>query len=106
MFERPFYSAIVAAICVAGILPSPCRSQQLDKSLFVRVVKSSNASSTNGALAAVDGNIATGSLTANLPESYWLAELGRPFRLDRIEVVNRPAPNAAELDGVTLRLFN
>ncbi|PYI89437.1 MAG: hypothetical protein DME26_01290 [Verrucomicrobia bacterium] len=89
-------SAIVAAICIAGILPSPCRS----------VVQSSNASSTNGALAAVDGNITTSSLTANLPGSYWVAELGRPFRLDRIEAVNRPAPNAAELDGLTLRLFS
>src|SRR5262245_4954146 len=106
MFERLSYLIIATAICVAALLPPLAFGQQLEKSQFVRVVQSSNASSTNGALLALDANIATSSLTANAPGSYWLAELGRPFPLDRIEVVNRPAPSDAELGGLKLRLFN
>lgn len=75
-------------------------------SLFVRVAQSSDAASTNGASRAVDGAAATFSLTTNAPGSYWTAELGRPFQLTRIEFVNRPAPNDAEMGGLTLRLFN
>src|SRR5262245_38063163 len=106
MFERLSYLIIATAICVAALLPPLAFGQQLDKSQFVRVVQSSNASSTNGALLALDSNTATSSLTANAPGSYWPAELGRPFPLDRIEIVNRPAPSDAELGGLKLRLFN
>ena len=73
---------------------------------FLSVVQSTDASSSNVASRAVDGSSATYSLTADLPGSYWLAALGRPFPLDRIEVVNRPAPGDSELAGLTLRLFN
>jgi len=73
---------------------------------FVDVTQSTDATPTHRALNAVDGSTSSFSLTADLPGSYWFAQLGRPYPLDRIELVNRSAPNDAELGGLTLRLFN
>ena len=83
--------------------PTVCSAARLS---FLTVVQSTDASSSNGAIRAVDGSPATYSLTADLPGSYWLASLGRPYPLDRIEIVNPPAPADTELAGLTLRLFN
>ena len=79
---------------------------QLPSSLFVRVAQSSDAASTNVASRALDGANGTFSLTADAPGSYWAAELGRPYSLTRIEVVNLTAPDDAAMNGLTLRLFN
>ena len=79
---------------------------QLAPNLFARVAQSSDASVANSAAAAMDGASGTFSLTANTPGSYWMAALGRPYPLTRIELVNRAAPNDAEMRGLTLRLFN
>lgn len=73
---------------------------------FYSVRQSTDASSSSGAIRAVDGANATSSLTQNLPGSYWAAELSRTFPLERIELVNRAAPDDKELAGLTLRLFN
>ncbi len=73
---------------------------------FGAVTQSSDASAANSARMAVDGATTTFSLTTDAPGSYWLAELGRPFPVERIELVNRPAPFDLELAGLTLRLFN
>ena len=54
----------------------------------------------------MDGLTATYSLTDDLPGSYWLGELGRPFVMERIEVVNRSTPDAVELAGLTLSVMN
>ena len=52
-------------------------SGQLPSSLFVRVAQSTDAAPGNGPLNAVDGSTATFSLTADVPGSFWTAELGR-----------------------------
>src|SRR5436190_167868 len=83
---------VVALTCVAA-------NGQLRSSLFVRVAQSSDASPTNNPLRAVDGANATFSLTADVPGSYWSAELGRPYLLTRLEVVNRTAPFDTEMSG-------
>jgi hypothetical protein len=73
---------------------------------FATVSQSSDATAATGALLAVDGSTNTFSLTASDPGSYWQAQFGRPFPLQRLEIVNRPVPFAAELGGLTLQLFN
>jgi len=73
---------------------------------FAEVTQSSDASAGNSALMAVDGAPGTFSLTANQPGSYWLAQLGRAFPLERIEVLNRSAPYDVQLAGLKLRLLN
>ena len=73
---------------------------------FSSTTQSSDASPANGPRMAVDGSTSTFSLTMDEPGSYWRAELGRPYPLERIEIVNRPAPFDLELSGQTLRLFN
>ncbi|MDF7806661.1 lamin tail domain-containing protein [Pontiellaceae bacterium B12219] len=73
---------------------------------FSSVFQSSDSSASTKAVNAVDGNAMSYSRTDNLPSSYWKAELGRPFELDRIELVNQPAPNDAEMEGLTLSLLN
>jgi hypothetical protein len=88
-----------------GYVLAPAVSSATSLSFF-SIVQSTDASSANGALRAVDGSSATFSLTADLPGSYWLADLGRPYPLERIEIVNRPAPGDTELAGQALHLFN
>src|SRR4051812_33382940 len=79
---------------------------QIGSSTFVPVAQSSDGSPASGARNALDTNNATFSLTADLPGSYWTAELGRPYSLTRVELVNRTAPADQEMNGLTLRLFN
>jgi len=73
---------------------------------FLRVFQSSDATSETTAALAVDDLASSFSLTGNLPGSYWMGELGRPFPCDRIELVNRAAPDDAEMEGLTLTVFN
>ena len=73
---------------------------------FLSVMQSTDASPSNVAIRAVDGSSATYSLTADLPGSFWLAALGRPYPVQRIEVVNRFAPGDTELAGLALRVLN
>ena len=79
---------------------------QLPAPRFVRVVQSADAAATNAAARALDGSTATFSLTPDAPGSYWTAELGRPYALTQIQLVNRAAPNDGEMSGLTLRLFH
>ena len=81
-------------------------SGRLNPSRFVRIAQSSDASPTNTASRAMDGAVATFSLTADQEGSFWTAELGRSYPLESIEIVNRAAPKDAEMDGLTLRLFD
>ncbi len=99
----PHAGLIKVLLVLALAVPTVCSAARLS---FLTVVQSTDASSSNGAIRAVDGSPATYSLTADLPGSYWLASLGRPYPLDRIEIVNPPAPADTELAGLTLRLFN
>lgn len=73
---------------------------------FREVRQSSDAAAANAATQAVDGVTGSFSLTQDLPGSYWRAELARPFPVERIEVLGRPAPFHTELSGLTLRLFD
>lgn len=73
---------------------------------FLSVRQSQDASSAHTADKAVDGVISSFSLTANEPGSSWLGELGRPYPLERIEVVNRASPDDAALEGLLVRLCN
>ena len=79
---------------------------QISPSRFLRIAQSSNASATNIATNALDGVVGTTSLTADVAGGFWTVELGRPFTLTRLEIVNRAAPNDAAMDGLTLRLSN
>ncbi|MDF7797979.1 lamin tail domain-containing protein [Pontiellaceae bacterium B1224] len=73
---------------------------------FAGVMQSSDAGAATSADKAVDDSTATYSLTDDLPGSYWQADLGRPHELGQIELVNRAAPDDAEMGGLTLSLFN
>jgi len=73
---------------------------------FVDVSQSTDAIPAQRAASAADGSLSSFSLTQNLPGSYWLAQLARPYPLERIELINRIAPYDAELGGLTVRLFN
>ena len=73
---------------------------------FTSVEQSTDETFTSGASNAADGRNATFSLTKDLPGSYWLANLGRPYLLERVELVNRAAPDDVEMQGLTLRLLN
>lgn len=101
--DRSSNSNLFAGAGFAYVLGSVSSATRLS---FSTVRQSSDANSANRAFMAVDGATATYSLTGNEPGSYWLAELGRPYPLERIEVVNRPAPADVALSGLTLRLFN
>lgn len=97
---------LAAAVLSSVVVKCQAAEGQIASSLFVRVTQSSDGSATNAASRAMDAQNGTFSLTADAPGSYWLAELGRPFLLTRIEVVNRSAPSDVEMDGLTLRLLN
>ena len=73
---------------------------------FSRVSQSSDNAPSTTADNAVDGSVSTFSLTEDLPGSYWMAELPRPYELEQIAVVNRGAPDDVELAGLTLSLYN
>src|SRR5438034_321744 len=110
MMSQAFRRCVVRvfAVMAMGGVAFTCAATdgQLGSLLLVRVAQSSDASPTNNPLSAVDGTNATFSLTADVPGSYWTAELGRPYWLTRIELVNRTAPYDPEMGGLTLRLFN
>ena len=97
-----------SALLGVGVAAWPCGAAdgRLPVSRFVRVAQSSDAGPNNRAGKALDGTNGTFSLTANTPGSYWTAELGRPYGLDRIELVNRDAPNDNEMAGLNLDLFD
>ncbi len=77
-----------------------------DELAFSRVSQSSDNTASSTADKAVDGSVSTFSLTEDLPGSYWMAELPRPYAVDQIALVNRAAPDDPEMDGLTLSLFN
>ncbi len=106
IFRR--YAALFLA-CLA-LVPFPekslAREGQLPSAVYARVTQSSDSAPGNTAIKAVDASNATFSLTADLPGSYWSAELGRSWLLSRVEIVNRTSPSDVEMGGLTLRLFN
>lgn len=73
---------------------------------FLRVAQSSDALSANTAGRAVDGSAGTFSLTQDVPGSFWLGEFGRPFPVERLELVNRASPADVEFAGLVSRLYN
>lgn len=85
---------------------SACALDPIGDACVASVAQSSDAAVTNGAMRARDGVAGTFSLTQDLPGSWWAVSLIRPYAISRIEVVNRAAPCAAELDGLTLRLMD
>lgn len=101
--DRSVNSNAFAGAGFGYVLGSPSSSALIP---FLRVRQSTDASAAHAAARAVDGATTTYSLTADVPGSYWLAELGRPFPLDRIELVNRSAPDDAGMSGLTLELLN
>ncbi len=105
---HPFLTrwAVVVALIAATRFLGAAPVELIPSSRFSRIAQSSDASPTNGAPQAVDGATGTFSLTGDLPGSYWMAELGRPFPLSRVELVNRLAPADTEIEGLTLRLYN
>ena len=93
-------------LLVSLLAASVTDASQLERTRFAGGSQSSDAASTATAAAALDSSTSTSSLTQNLPASFWQAELGRTYSLDRIELVAPPAGSAASLGGLTLRLFN
>ena len=93
-------AALTGVTLAAGAAEGP-----LPASLFVRVAQSGEATPTNAAARAMDSAAGTFSLTTDTPGGFWTAELGRPYTLTRIELVNRPAPQDVEMGGLTLRLY-
>jgi len=89
-----------------SLFPGTGAEGQLAPSLFTQKSQSSDATTTNTAASAMDGSGATFSLTADQPGSFWMAALERPYKLTRIEIVNRPAFADAEMGGLALQLFN
>jgi hypothetical protein len=81
--------------------PSP-----YSKLAFSGVYQSSNADASTTADQAVDDSSSSYSLTDNLAGSYWVAELGRAYELQQIELVNRAAPDDAAMEGLTLSILN
>jgi hypothetical protein len=73
---------------------------------FHQVRQSTDAAPGNTAAKAVDGSTSTFSLTRDAVGGYWEGELARTYPLERIEVVNRAAPDDPELQGLALRLFD
>lgn len=54
----------------------------------------------------VDGNPATFTHTADLPDSFWMADLGRAVPIDRVEIVNRASCCDNRLANLVLRIFD
>ncbi|WP_372796460.1 discoidin domain-containing protein, partial [Pontiella sp.] len=73
---------------------------------FSAVYQSSDDTAAAGAGNAVDGSAFTYSLTQDEAGSRWTGELGRVFELAQVLVVNRNAPDDAELAGLTLSVMN
>jgi len=71
-----------------------------------RVYQSSDYSSAYPAANAVDGNAATFSHTLNYTNSYWMADLGQAYPIDRVELVNRIDCCANRMAGLVMRLFD
>ena len=71
-----------------------------------RVYQSSDYSSSYPAANAVDGSASTFSHTGNYTNSYWMADLGQAYRIDRVELVNRADCCAVRLAGLILRIFD
>ena len=90
------------ATALSGFSIRATAAARLYPSRFVRIAQSSVASSANRASQAMDGVAATFSLTADQAGSFWTAELGRTYPLESIEIVNRAAPDDAEMGGLTL----
>ena len=101
--DRSSNSNAFVGLGFSYVLSAPSSATRLT---FSVVMQSSDASPTNGAAKAMDGVNATFSLTADQPGSYWLAQMGRPYPVEWIELVNRAAPDDTTLAGLTLRLFN
>lgn len=55
---------------------------------------------------AVDGNPASFTHTADVPNSFWMADLGRAVRMDRVEIVNRASCCDNRLANLVLRIFD
>ncbi|HEY5913246.1 MAG TPA: lamin tail domain-containing protein [Verrucomicrobiae bacterium] len=55
---------------------------------------------------AIDGNASTFTHTADLVDSYWMADLGQVYAIDRIEIVNRSSCCDSRLSGLVLRVFD
>jgi hypothetical protein len=72
----------------------------------VRLYQSSDYSASYPAVNAVDGNTATFTHTADQPDSFWMADLRAPQRLDRVQLVNRASCCSARLAGLVLRIFD
>ena len=75
---------------------------QLNLSTLGVARQSADASLANAAGFAMDGNVATASLTADTPNSFWEVELGQKARVTRISVV---AASAAA-NGLVVRVFD
>ena len=71
-----------------------------------RVYQSSDYSSAYPAANAVDGDATTFSHTLNYTNSYWMADLGQAYRIDRVELVNRIDCCAVRMTGLILRIFD
>jgi len=78
----------------------------LGEASFRSVMQTSDASPSEDAGAALDGDTGTSSRTDDIPDSYWQVELDGTHHLTRIEVDNaggRYLP--PQMDGLVLRIF-
>lgn len=107
-WSRPAFvaAAISFLICCAAASSHAAAFKQLDSSFYARVWQSTDWASTNVAAKAVDGSTNTFAVTTNAAGSFWAGELLRRSSIQRVELVNRPAPADAEMGGLTLRLYD
>ncbi len=102
----PAFAALALVISLVIVPAVHAAEGQIPSSRWVHVTQSADATTNNTASRAVDGSGTTFSLTADAPGSFWMAEFGRPYPLTQIQIVNRAAPDDAELGGLTLRLLD
>ena len=101
------YRVGLAEARLFGVLDMPHSPEPFGSATnVVRVWQSSDFSTLYPAANAVDGTNSTFSHTADIPNSYWMADLGRVFPLDRIEIVNRTDCCGNRMSNLVLRVYD
>ncbi|MDC0497363.1 lamin tail domain-containing protein [bacterium] len=106
MFPRFSFAALAFSVTAYALTGTTAYASTEVQLTFTTVEQSSDSSASTTAENVTDDSMATYSLTDDLAGSYWMAEMGRPFEMNRIEIVNRSAPDDVEMAGLTLSLFN
>lgn len=96
----------LAEVRLFGNLNLPFGPEPVLSTESVKVYQSSDYSASFPPGNAIDGNTGTFSHTATVPNSYWMADLGRSAPIDRVELVNRSDCCADRMGGLIFRIFD